>query len=65
MEFEAVIGLEIHIELNCATKLFAIAPIIPATNQMLTPARFACGSPERHRASAAPRWKKRRFCVWA
>ena len=29
MEFEAVIGLEIHIELNCATKLFCDCPNNP------------------------------------
>ncbi|MDD4623035.1 MAG: Asp-tRNA(Asn)/Glu-tRNA(Gln) amidotransferase GatCAB subunit B, partial [Kiritimatiellae bacterium] len=29
MEFEAVIGLEIHVELNCATKLFCDCPNRP------------------------------------
>mgnify|MGYP000050430828 FL=1 len=29
MEFEAVIGLEIHVELNCATKLFCDCPNNP------------------------------------
>ncbi len=29
MEFEAVIGLEIHIELNCPTKLFCDCPNRP------------------------------------
>ena len=29
MDFEAVIGLEIHVELNCATKLFCDCPNRP------------------------------------
>ena len=29
MEFEAVIGLEIHVELNCATKMFCDCPNNP------------------------------------
>ena len=29
MEFEAVIGLEIHVELNCATKMFCDCPNRP------------------------------------
>ncbi|NLV24395.1 MAG: Asp-tRNA(Asn)/Glu-tRNA(Gln) amidotransferase subunit GatB [Deltaproteobacteria bacterium] len=39
MEFEAVIGLEIHVELNCATKLFCDCPNNPgdAPNQNICP----------------------------
>lgn len=65
MKYEAVIGLEIHVQINAATKLFCDCPNRPGDEPTSTPARSASGSRGHSRSLARRPWKKRSLPAWA